>query len=209
VTASRPPKIAGNHSGRARRGAIKVDEGQRCVGVNNRSGDREATKLRQSPHRPASKRQCFLVGPPAAPAVESMVERIVRGKNLTASTIGAQPMGRATGRPLVYGGIESTNPLYPSKGRKRCLLTGAEGSKPSPSSSESTANPTSSGADDPECFGLQGHGAARPPASAMSNAGDPVGAETGGDVTPFSDNPDIRKRFGIKQDTARQTTVSS
>jgi hypothetical protein len=43
----------------------------------------------------------------------------------------------------------------------------------------------------------------------MSDAGDPVGAETGGDVTPFSDNPDIRKRFGIKQDTARQTTVSS
>jgi hypothetical protein len=36
----------------------------------------------------------------------------------------------------------------------------------------------------------------------MSDAGDPVGAETGGDVTPFSDNPDIRKRFGIKQDTA-------
>jgi hypothetical protein len=33
--------------------------------------------------------------------------------------------------------------------------------------------------------------------------------KTGGDVTPFSDNPDIRKRFGIKQDTARQTTVSS
>jgi len=59
------------------------------------------------------------------------------------------------------------------------------------------------------CFGLQGHGAARPPASAMIDAGDPVGAETGGDVTPFSDNPDIRKRFGIKQDTARQTTVSS
>jgi len=28
-------------------------------------------------------------------------------------------------------------------------------------------------------------------------------------MTPFSDNPDIRKRFGIKQDTARQTTVSS
>jgi hypothetical protein len=43
----------------------------------------------------------------------------------------------------------------------------------------------------------------------MSDAGDPVGAETGGDVTPFSHNPDIRKRFGIKQDTARQTTVSS
>jgi hypothetical protein len=43
----------------------------------------------------------------------------------------------------------------------------------------------------------------------MSDAGDPFGAETGGDVTPFSDNPDIRKRFGIKQDTARQTTVSS
>ena len=41
------------------------------------------------------------------------------------------------------------------------------------SSSESTANPTSSGADDPECFGLQGHGAARPPASAVSDAGDP------------------------------------
>jgi len=37
----------------------------------------------------------------------------------------------------------------------------------------------------------------------------PSGPETGGDVTPFSDNPDIRKRFGIKQDTARQTTVSS
>jgi hypothetical protein len=45
VTASRPPKIAGKHSGRARRGAIKVDEGQRSVGVNNRSGDREATTL--------------------------------------------------------------------------------------------------------------------------------------------------------------------
>jgi hypothetical protein len=43
----------------------------------------------------------------------------------------------------------------------------------------------------------------------MSDAGDPVGAETGGDVTPSSVNPDIRKRFGIKQDTARQTTVSS
>ena len=127
MTASRPPKIAGKHSGRARRGAIKVDEGQRSVGVNNRSGDREATKLRQSPHRPASKRQCFLVGPPAAPAVESMVERIVRGKNLTASTIGVQPMWRATRRPLVYGGIESTNPLYPSKGRKRCLLMGGRG----------------------------------------------------------------------------------
>jgi hypothetical protein len=37
----------------------------------------------------------------------------------------------------------------------------------------------------------------------------PSGPETGGDVTPFLDNPDIRKRFGIKQDTARQTTVSS
>jgi len=36
----------------------------------------------------------------------------------------------------------------------------------------------------------------------MRDAGDPGGAETGGDVTPFSDNPDIRKRFGIKQDTA-------
>jgi len=65
------------------------------------------------------------------------VERIVRGENLTASTIGVQPMWRATGRPLVYGGIESTNPLHPSKGRKRCLLTGAEGSNPSPSSGES------------------------------------------------------------------------
>jgi hypothetical protein len=42
----------------------------------------------------------------------------------------------------------------------------------------------------------------------MSDAGDPVGAETDGDVPPFSDNPDIRKRFGIKQDTARRTTVS-
>src|ERR1700739_1424606 len=31
----------------------------------------------------------------------------------------------------------------------------------------------------------QGHGAARPPASAMSDAGDPVRAETGGDMTPF------------------------
>ena len=56
---------------------------------------------------------------------------------------------------------------------------GTEISNPSPpSSSESTANPTSSGADDPECFGLQGHGAARPPASAMSDAGDPVGARS-------------------------------
>jgi len=49
---------------------------------------------------------------------------------------------------------------------------GTEISNPSPpSSSESTANPTSSGADDPECFGLQGHGAARSPASAMSDGG--------------------------------------
>jgi len=39
-------------------------------------------------------------------------------------------------------------------------------------------------------------------------AGQAVGLETGGDVTPFSDNPDIRKRFGIKEDMARQTTVS-
>ena len=53
MTASRPPKIGGKHSGRARRGAIKVDEGQRSVGVNNRSGDRQATKLRQSSHPPA------------------------------------------------------------------------------------------------------------------------------------------------------------
>ena len=60
---------------------------------------------------------------------------------------------------------------------------GTDGSNPVPSSSESTANPTSSGADDPECFSLKGHGIARPPASAMSDAGDPVGAETGGDVT--------------------------
>jgi hypothetical protein len=36
---------------------------------------------------------------------------------------------------------------------------GTDGSNPVPSRSESTANPTSSGADDPECFGLQGHGA--------------------------------------------------
>ena len=39
-------------------------------------------------------------------------------------------------------------------------------------------------------------------------AGQAVGLEPGGDVTPFSDNPDIRKRFGIKEDMARQTTVS-
>src|SRR5436190_19168869 len=52
------------------------------------------------------------------------------------------------------------------------------------------------------CFGLQGHGAARPPASAMSMREIPSAPKTGGDVTPCSDNPDVRKRFGIKQDTA-------
>jgi hypothetical protein len=95
-------------------------------------------------------------------------------------------------------------------GRKReRICWGTEGSNPSPSSSETTANPTSSGADDPECFGRQGHGAARPPASAMSDAGDPVGAETGGDVTPFRTTQTFRNASRAGAAGARCVTIGS
>ena len=93
-------------------------------------------------------------------------------------------------RPLWKGQLGNSRTVERGQSQKSVVpLGGTEGSKPAPSSSESTANPTSSGADDPDCFALQDHGAARPPASAISDAGDPLGAETGGDVTPSNPSP--------------------
>jgi hypothetical protein len=102
-------------------------------------------------------------------------------------------------------GTQWRRPVEGDHGRCR-RRRGTEGSNPSLSSSESTANPTSSGADDPESFGLQGHGAARSPASAMSDAGDPVGAETGGGRPTTSLNA---ARHGIAPRSGRSIFTSS
>jgi hypothetical protein len=118
-------------------------------------------ELRARPHQPAHR-------PSAAGCAPTNTDHPWASRSAVAASLGRLPTpSQATGRVK--------RARQPASPRSR-----TSSSNPVPSSSESTANPTSSGADDPESFGLQGHGAARSPASAMSDAGDPVGAEIGG-----------------------------